>query len=690
MKRLIQVLALITLFYLSASADSGGPDEFGYSWIDSNEPGGPVFEWIDVSSTGQIITGLDDDVCVGPFSIGFPFQFYWYNVNTFYIGSNGYIIFGDPANLSQPFPESIPLTEPPNDFIGAYIADWIPGQPGGEDSAYYWTNGIDSCVVSFINYPAYLTGGSHSFQIILCGADSTILCQYGEQQGLVLNNDLLIGIESQTGHIGLEHSHDQYIAFDNSAIQFLYPDNVTYEVRDLAAYRVVNNNSGGFFILNDGYFHPNGIIKNVGIQTEYGYGVSFDIIRETGETVYSQSITPFPAINPWEEYENYFLPMWIPTETGQYIVSLRVSLTEDVNAHNDTIRAECRVLELPGVMKYDDDSAELAWKWEGGSGGLAQRFIPPLYDIRLDTAFCYIAENGGTSPFTIQILDDSGEEGAPGVTLFSDDIAAPNAGWYSLNVEAENIIIEEGAFYVAWQMIDDGTPGLGIDQSVGQIGSRQAWEYTGLWTPFRQSETSDPMIRCAVSAIEPSNQPPMIVDYSPAYLDTIVGEAGDYLLWAHAFDPDDDPLSWEWRFEGSVISSDSFAVIPIYSNGEYIVHAAVSDAEFSDSLSWNINASLPGVEDHGNQLPLSYTLHPVHPNPFNPQTEINFELSQSSKVTLAVYDLSGREVITLLDTRLGRGCHRAVFGAHNLASGIYLISLEAGSFSAIQKAVLLK
>ena len=54
-----------------------GPDDFGYYWIDSDEPSGPVFEWIDVSLTGiDLVDSLDDDTCSGPYDLGFDFPFY--------------------------------------------------------------------------------------------------------------------------------------------------------------------------------------------------------------------------------------------------------------------------------------------------------------------------------------------------------------------------------------------------------------------------------------------------------------------------------------------------------------------------------------------------------------------------------------------------------------------------------------
>ena len=69
---------------------SGGPDTFGYSWIDSDDPGGPVFDWTDISGVGTpIYSGNADDRNLGPSPIGFDFSFYGNTFSTFRVSSNG-------------------------------------------------------------------------------------------------------------------------------------------------------------------------------------------------------------------------------------------------------------------------------------------------------------------------------------------------------------------------------------------------------------------------------------------------------------------------------------------------------------------------------------------------------------------------------------------------------------------------
>lgn len=69
--------------------------------------------------------------------------------------------------------------------------------------------------------------------------------------------------------------------------------------------------------------------------------------------------------------------------------------------------------------------------------------------------------------------------------------------------------------------------------------------------------------------------------------------------------------------------------------------------------------------------------HSACPTPFSKETIISFELVEPSHVTLAVFDMSGRVVTTLLDENLGSGRHSAEFTANSMPSGVYLYVIES-------------
>lgn len=85
-----------------------------------------------------------------------------------------------------------------------------------------------------------------------------------------------------------------------------------------------------------------------------------------------------------------------------------------------------------------------------------------------------------------------------------------------------------------------------------------------------------------------------------------------------------------------------------------------------------------------------YELSNNYPNPFNPVTSLEYRISKSELVSLKVYDVLGREVATLVNEMKPAGLHRVQFNASSLASGIYFYRLQAGSFVAVKRMLLLK
>jgi N-acetylmuramoyl-L-alanine amidase len=89
-------------------------------------------------------------------------------------------------------------------------------------------------------------------------------------------------------------------------------------------------------------------------------------------------------------------------------------------------------------------------------------------------------------------------------------------------------------------------------------------------------------------------------------------------------------------------------------------------------------------------IPTSFALHQNHPNPFNPNTILTFDLPEETHVRLTVYATTGKLVATLIDGLRLAGTYRLSFDAGSLPTGVYFCRLEAGSFVATRKMLLLK
>jgi hypothetical protein len=78
------------------------------------------------------------------------------------------------------------------------------------------------------------------------------------------------------------------------------------------------------------------------------------------------------------------------------------------------------------------------------------------------------------------------------------------------------------------------------------------------------------------------------------------------------------------------------------------------------------------------------------PNPFNPSTNIKWQQPETALVTLKIYDVLGREIITLVNEELNAGKHEVNFNASRFSSGVYFFQLKAGYYIETKKMVLMK
>ncbi len=108
------------------------------------------------------------------------------------------------------------------------------------------------------------------------------------------------------------------------------------------------------------------------------------------------------------------------------------------------------------------------------------------------------------------------------------------------------------------------------------------------------------------------------------------------------------------------------------------------------ALSYDGRSLWAGVPSAGNGIKTQYGLHQNHPNPFNRQTTIQYDMAMDGRVRLRVFDITGRFTTTLTDEYNSAGSHTVVFDGSALPSGIYLIAMKMEGFHATMKVVLAK
>lgn len=133
--------------------------------------------------------------------------------------------------------------------------------------------------------------------------------------------------------------------------------------------------------------------------------------------------------------------------------------------------------------------------------------------------------------------------------------------------------------------------------------------------------------------------------------------------------------------------------------GYSLVLDAGDNPDLNDAQQWRNSAALHGSPGRGDAqtavretlaVPMDFSLQQNYPNPFNASTLIRFSLAQRSVVALAVYNLAGQHIATIIDREMPAGAHALSWQPESLASGIYFYRLQTDAASMSKKMLLLR
>jgi len=187
-------------------ATTGGPDNFGYSWIDSREIQGPAFDFLDISATG-FEAELGDDDYASLIVMPFTFNYYGIDYNVMTIGSNGTVYFEDSylGRENGCIPQNTGYS--PQTFVALYWDDLDPGAAG---QVYFAASGVEPQRTFIVQWEGVAHFGSSetlSAQVVFFEGTNNILMQF-DDAGAVAGASATVGIQSE-GIDGLTYSCDQ-------------------------------------------------------------------------------------------------------------------------------------------------------------------------------------------------------------------------------------------------------------------------------------------------------------------------------------------------------------------------------------------------------------------------------------------------------------------------------------------------
>jgi subtilisin family serine protease len=224
----------------------GGPDGFGYTFMDSNDFGGPPFNWLDISTSGTRLS-LTDDSYAFPISLPFNFNFYGTDYSQVAVSSNGAIYFQNvPLSYSNlPIPTNSSST--PQMFIAVYWDDLNPSSGG---AVYYQILGSEpdrKFIVQWQQVPHYgSTSDWVTAQVILLEGSNSILAQYLDPSNEA-GSGATTGIQGDPSpgvNWGLQYGYNQAVLSENLTICYAYPDSYPNCVGPTASWLSVDPPSG--------------------------------------------------------------------------------------------------------------------------------------------------------------------------------------------------------------------------------------------------------------------------------------------------------------------------------------------------------------------------------------------------------------------------------------------------------------
>ena len=159
-------------------------------------------------------------------------------------------------------------------------------------------------------------------------------------------------------------------------------------------------------------------------------------------------------------------------------------------------------------------------------------------------------------------------------------------------------------------------------------------------------------------------------------------------VWIKKFNAIGDSLAGATYTQPNYIMPKS--IIPGYGSSIYVSGDNTQGIPAGDA--WVVKYSvMTGIDPIHSSTPDKFSLSQNYPNPFNPTTKITFNLPQDSKVTMNVFDLSGKMVSSLINDRsFTSGAHEIEFNAGSLSSGTYFYQIKAGDFTETKKMILIK
>lgn len=691
--------------------ESGGPDAYGYYYYDSEDAAfnAPTYNWIDISAIGVDMAINSDDLNVGPFPIGFLFNFYGVDFISFRACSNGFVSFSSTSNIWTNV--SIPTVGEPENLLAVF---WDDLHPGADGHAYYYSNYEDTLIIAWHNFGRFSGEGAYTFEIIIT-ADGNILYQYQSVSGMLDSHT--IGIENSTGTIGLQYVYNT--ARDESGTAILFslepPDYGAKDILVVAAdYAIsfITEISGYDDIGAVNYFDGRYGTPSLDMLEEYDAVVVWsnyvfydrvamgDVLADYLDEGGAVTMLVFSFSSNWG-IEGRVMTQYSPFSTGPGSYTTRA--LGEYDAGHPLMKGVSTLTEYFSANVALQNSPILVASYDSGTPLVAYNPVNNLVAIN-----CYVGDDRQFTGDVINLCHNAigfSADGPGEVLLIQADYGADLAkGDLRAFPDINSVHIYNGRFGVpslellqqyeavcVWSnYVFEDAPMLGnrladyVDMGGGvvinQFSFTTGWNLEGRlmdsYSPFGLGSCQfttrnlgwynpDSPLMDGVDAV---------TDY---FMSSVSIEHGGVTVASW----DDSTPFVAYNPDHDVVAINGYVGDDRECTGDMmvIVHNAI-----------NFVRNPTGVEDDFSNLPRQFNLAQNYPNPFNPTTIIKFSLPVKADVSLDIFNVLGQKVTALKPGEMVAGHHSITFNASEIGSGVYFYKLTAGKYTDTRKMTVLK
>ena len=144
-------------------------------------------------------------------------------------------------------------------------------------------------------------------------------------------------------------------------------------------------------------------------------------------------------------------------------------------------------------------------------------------------------------------------------------------------------------------------------------------------------------------------------------------------------------------------STDDFVGV-YYNIPDYAYGSTTGDPQWADYKQWiyagvysnDLGSDATVSLDDQLNTPTKFSLGKNYPNPFNPLTNINYQIDKDAQITLDLYDIRGTHIKNLINEKKSAGSHQFLLDAKQLSSGVYFYTMVANGITKTEKLVLMK